>query len=162
MMCIVCEERPVRETLPGSITIYLTCAPCGRSLLLAYALNDVLDDTIGKLTADNERLRAELELAGPGTVYVARSGWDSMKTHLSELRADNERLRAERDEALHTAVDGGRCDYWRRNNVMQAQLAELREAAAAVRRANVSDSYTVAVPGDVLNRLEDVLAKVKP
>lgn len=45
---------------------------------------------------------------------------------------------------------------------LQDQLAELRAAASAVRRANHTDRYTAAVPGDALDRLIDVLAKVRP
>lgn len=81
-------------------------------------------DKLARVEAERDALKAQLELAGPGTVYVARSDWDAMK-------ADNERLRAElKRDPVRERYEGAQ-DYCTRLERLNLKVEAERDALKA-------------------------------
>lgn len=169
-------EKDLLRLRDTSITLTVERDALRASNERMQAANDILDDTIGKLTADNDRLRAELDRRNETQAFSVRDIVpNAMKLVIDErdaLLADREVLekvltltRREADllkaSTLNAAYERLRAEVAEWQDLREEQLTELREAAEAFKVVAVS----VAPQLTRLNAHESlraVLAKVTP
>lgn len=129
------------------------------------AANDIIDDTIGKLTAENERLRAEHEFLD--AQYSACQRFHTNITQLmadnKQLAADNERLRERLNysKAAHDAatrlLESSRLD----NERLRAELATQGRLHEEWRNAAEMSGKTVSIRERELTELREAAEAVK-